>query len=236
MCVFRPASAPVTAHACLCLVTTGRRRPWGCLREGGRVGSRSAVCTWLALENAVSYLFIYFFLPPFCFVFFKPHACHLFLHVQIQGKEENRRHCDDEIAAWIETGLSLFSAFFYFLFFGLFSKISFSVLLQIKMDRTRRRWKRRLGARSPRPTFCLGILCQSANRWLSWCRWLPTVQVCAPEPHLWHHRLTVYLISDVSSERRGCLGIGRKVSSVCGWQTEVIFVNKTQTQASTDFQ
>lgn len=76
-----------------------------------------------------------------------------------------RCHCYDEIATQSENVLLVK----YFL-----------VLLQIKMDQTRRRWKRRLGARNPRPTFCLGTLCQSANRWLSLCRWLPTVQVCVP--------------------------------------------------------
>ena len=64
-----------------------------------------------------------FFVP-----YFKPHACHLFLHVQIQEMEEN----GVTVTMKLLLGMKLASIF------GSFSKNLF-VLLQIKMDQTRRR-------------------------------------------------------------------------------------------------
>lgn len=60
--------------------------------------------------------------------FFKPHACHLFLRVQIQETEENVV----TVTMKLLLGMKLDSIF------GLFS-INVFLLLQIKMDQTRRK-------------------------------------------------------------------------------------------------
>ncbi len=158
VCVFSLCICPVKAQACLCLITTDRRRPGGGLRSRLHLAGLIECCL--------------FFAP-----FFQT-SCLSSVSLRADTRNGGKPcHCDDGISAWNETGC-------FFIYSSLKTGL---ILLQIRMDQTRKRWKRRLAARSPRPTFCLGILCQSANRWLSSCRWLPTVQVCvtalSPKPH-----------------------------------------------------
>lgn len=84
----------------------------------------------------------------------------IWFFVQIQDKE-GKRHFHSLFVAFAATVSQTLSPGF---------------LLQTKTDQTRRKWRRRAEAKNPRPIFYLGILCRSANRWLSLCRWQPTVQ------------------------------------------------------------